>query len=170
MLSTQTYDCGDPSTVQSLYKRLGPAALGKTVRLVRRHDLAQEIVHDVFVKLWRQRLRFETEKQAFLWVYKTCHCAAIDTLRSTARRTMREARYHDEESWAAALPEFAGMSSFLTKVLTSMPAQTVQIFMYRELEGLTQDEIAELTGVSRKTVQRVLNRLVRYFAQLTQEE
>lgn len=64
-----------------LDEKLGRPALAKTMRH-RGCPAAEEILQEVFSKLWENKMKFPDLRQAFSWVYKCCTNAAIDYLRN----------------------------------------------------------------------------------------
>jgi RNA polymerase sigma factor (sigma-70 family) len=167
-LAPPAVDCSDPKTVRRLYETTGRAALSKTEHFVGRFDVAQEIVQEVFLKLWQGKHRFPTEKQAYYWVYKSCHNAGIDHLRSAAVRLERGApggegeMSLDEILPAEGKPDLADLTlkrQLVTKALAYLDEREAQILGLWVLDGMTQDEIADLLDCSRKTVNRVVQRI-----------
>src|SRR6185437_2721779 len=75
-------DSGDAAALSALYAKTGRAALAKTTALIGNRQAAEDIVQEVFSRLWTARLRFPSERAGFLWIYKSCHRAGIDYLRS----------------------------------------------------------------------------------------
>jgi RNA polymerase sigma-70 factor, ECF subfamily len=158
-------DCADPSAVRRLYEATGRAALSKTEHVVGRFDVAQEIVQEVFLKLWRDKLKFPTEKQAYAWVYKACHNAGIDHLRSAAVRLERGAPGGEGvpslEDFASAVEHMSAEDQSLRRqlvqrALVHLDEREAQVLGFWVLDGMTQDEIAEILGVSRKTIVRAV--------------
>lgn len=165
LFAAPAVDCSDQDAVQRLYKATGRAALSKAEHVVGRFDVAQEIVQEVFLKLWRDKLRFPTEKQAYYWVYKACHNAGIDHLRSAAARLEMGAPGGpgqldlDELAGAVDLADQSLKRQLVTRALAHLDEREAQILGFWILDGMTHDEIADLLGISRKTVGRVIVRL-----------
>lgn len=159
MSNAHTIDCGDPVVVDHLYRRLGPAAVSKTERLTGRLALAEEIVQDAFLKLWRAKARFRDEKQAYLWVYKTCHRAGVDHLRSAAVR--REAPGIEPDGLGSGHDaERAGIQrQQVARLLAGLGEREALVLACTAIDSLTQDETAAALGLSRRTVCRVLEGL-----------
>ena len=160
-------DCADPAAVQRLYEATGRAALSKTEHVVGRFDVAQEIVQEVFLKLWRDKLRFPTEKQAYYWIYKACHNAGIDHLRTASVRLERGAPGGegvlglDDFAAAADLGDQNLKRQLVSRALAlaKLDEREAQVLGFWVLDGMTQEEIADLLDVSRKTIGRVVQRL-----------
>lgn len=157
-------DCSDKATIDRLYSKMARAAIAKAQSVVGRGDVAAEIAHDSFIKLWQGGGQFPSEKAIYAWIFKTCHRAAIDHLRSAAHR--REDYNRDDDT---AL-DF-GVSSrsgdhgdqlmtreLVTRYLRVLKPDEAEAFLYVTLDGMTQAEVVEIMGLSRRTVQRLLER------------
>ncbi len=164
-------DCSDPEAVQRLYRTTGRAAVSKTEYLVGRFDVAQEIVQDVFLRLWQQKLRFPTDKQAYFWVYKACHNAGIDHLRSASHRLehRHEHQFFESIEHAADIGDVSLKRQLVCRLLAGLDDREAQILTFSVIDGMTQEEIAELLGLSRKTVNRVAQRLAEKLGKIKEE-
>lgn len=146
-------DASDPGVVRELYARLGRPALGKTMRLVEK-SIAEEIVHDTFVKMWQAKMVFPNLRSAYAWVYRCCTNAAIDHLRSQ-QNTDSQGETDDFVADAHDL-EFQTMAREQWKyLLMKLKPEEASLFVYRYLEGLSQEEAAEVMNISRRTVNRL---------------
>jgi len=155
--ASPTLDCANERAIETLYQKTGRAALAKLTRLVGRRDVAEEILQDVFLKLWERRPRFDDERQAYLWIYKACHNAGIDYLRSPRGR--ERIADPDEAIQAPDAIERVAQRQLVCKALAAFDPRDVAIYAYTVVDGMTQEEIADLLGLSRRTVNRVLARL-----------
>ncbi len=151
-------NCRDPDLLRRLYERTGRAALLKTARLVGRQDVAEEIVQGAFLKLWDAGLDFPSERAAYAWIYRACHNAGIDHLRAHATRfesgMAPEALAEQatgEDPWLVAADE----RQWLRERLATLGEREAQVLVYRVVDGMTQAEIAEVMGLSRKTIVRI---------------
>lgn len=160
-------DTADEGTVRMLYAKLGRPALGKTISLVGK-AAAEEIVQDVFIKLWKAKLKFPNLRSAYAWVYKCCTNAAIDFLRSRGNQT--EALQTEDgkllldtvqaEYQAGAMPDQqTEAKQALVILIRELNQDEASYFVCRQLEGLSQDEISEVMKISRRTVNRLQERV-----------
>jgi RNA polymerase sigma-70 factor, ECF subfamily len=153
-------DCRDKNTIQTLYAQTGRAALLKTARLVGRLDVAEEIVQTAFLKLWDAGLSFPDQRAAYAWIYRTCHNAGIDHIRAHATRFESGVASEQLDSFAAGVPGVLD-KRLLVERLQQLNEREAQVLAYRLMDGMTQTEIAEVMGLSRKTIVRVCAELDR---------
>ena len=160
-------DCSDRTAVHRLYQRLGRAVVHRVRRVVRRDDVAQEILQETFVRLWTAGPLFTSESSAFTWVYKTSHRLALDHLRSR----FSNSAFVDNETLAtlAGVPgtqeDEAVQQQLLHRVIGRLGDDEASFFVLKVVDQMTLEEIGTFAGVSSKTVSRVLARVDRKIAQ-----
>ncbi len=138
-----------------LYAKLGGPALAKTINLVSR-SVAEEIVQDVFTKMWQTKMIFPDLKRAYAWVYKCCTNSAIDSIRNHNNSHVELDETRSESIPATADLETNAQAHEIWKKLShTFDSDEAAVFVYRNLEGLTQDEVAEVMQISRRTVNRI---------------
>lgn len=138
-----------------LYQRLGRPALSKTLYLVGQKNVAEEIVQESFVRLWQKKPVFPSLRQAYAWVYRCCTNAAIDFLRNKSNQTVE----FDVDTILPTndldLEQRTALKQTWQQVLAALDRDEAELFVYRAIEGLNQDEVAEVMDISRRTVNRM---------------
>ena len=90
----------DEGALAELYRRHGGSLFCAALRVLSVRELAEEVVQDIFLRLWRNPERFDPARgslRAFLLA--ECHGRAVDIVRSeTARRRREESTAHAQES------------------------------------------------------------------------
>src|ERR1700693_5135720 len=77
---------GDRGALASIYQRAAAAILGVALRIVRRRELAEEVVHDAFVQIWRHAARYDPALGSGRgWVFAIVRNRALNALRDTNR-------------------------------------------------------------------------------------
>ncbi|MGU3496407.1 sigma-70 family RNA polymerase sigma factor [Xanthobacteraceae bacterium A53D] len=77
---------GDADSLRWLYDELSPQMTGVAFRLLRRRDLAEEVVHDTFVRIWEKARLFDPARgQARTWIFSILRNRALDVLRGEER-------------------------------------------------------------------------------------
>lgn len=144
--------------LRRLYDQAGRAALVKCLNLVGRTEIAEEIVQKTFCRMWEKGLCFPSERAAFAWVYKVCHGLSVDYLRSMGSH--HRSMDLDETQFVTPVPSPERIFSSrqeLACALSELSEREAQVVSLVFWESLMQDEVAELLGVSRKTVVRDLH-------------
>lgn len=140
--------------------------MAKTISLVSK-SVAEEIVQDVFAKLWQLKMQFPDLKHAYAWVYKCCTNSAIDHLRNhnnshaeltdfTQNNSLAD---HGSPSSSLDLETKTQAQQLWKHLVTVFDPEEAAVFVYRTMDGLTQDEVAEVMQVSRRTVNRIQEKI-----------
>src|SRR2546423_2034863 len=144
---------GDEAALQSLYRRYGRPIYGIGVRYLDDPDLAEDLVQDVFIKLWRRAETYAPEKGSFsAWLFTIARRSAIDLQRRRARRSaipLDEAPEpgFEDETWQQLAEDWQVVEGLLA--MDGLLREPLLLAYYR---GLTQREIADHLGVPLRTV------------------
>ncbi len=81
------------AALAEIYRRHGGAAFGLARRIVGERTLAEEVVQEVFLRLWNQPDRFDSERGSLRsYLLAQTHGRSVDLIRSEAARRAREER------------------------------------------------------------------------------
>ena len=141
------------------YREYGPVIYRRCLRLLRDREAARDATQDVFIKLLREMEKLEQRETALPWAYRvaTNHC--LNLLRDTRRRGEEPVEVHLE---LRADPKSSGFPEvqLAHAVLTRFDAQTQAIAVGVFVDGMEHEEVAEVLGISRRTVSRKLDRFI----------
>jgi len=147
--------------VAELYKLYGPAVYRRCLRLLGDKEAARDATQEVFGKLMRDVAKLEGRDTELPWIYRvaTNHC--LNFRRNAGRRgeqPMPELEIAEPESPGDldALPERQIVQQILSRFDEKTQAIAVGVFV----DGMEHEEIAEVLGISRRTVSRKLDRFV----------
>lgn len=116
--------------------------------------LAEEVVNDVFVKLWEgaNEIRIETSLQAY--IYRAVINRSLDVIDKNKRRQRRQRELSrlPEETYELREMEENELKIRLYKVIDELPEQCQKVFRMSRFEDLKQQEIADRLDISLKTV------------------
>lgn len=152
---------GDRRAFDELYHRYGGAAYGLAYRLIGQQVLAQDVVHDAFLALWRAPEAFDPARGAFRTFFLSLvHHRAVDTIRKEQRLRERGERAANLEPSAVEDPaEDVAQRDYLRvrreevrEALGSLPHDQRQVLRMAYLGGMTQAQIAERLGIPLGTV------------------
>jgi RNA polymerase sigma factor (sigma-70 family) len=152
---------GDRGAFDELYRRYSPTAYGIAYRLTGQQLLAQDVVHDAFLALWRAPEAFDATRGAFRSFFLALvHHRAVDTIRREERLRARQDRAANLEPATGEDPsERVVDEDFLTRrrsevrdALADLSAEQRQVLEMAYFAGKTQVRIAEELGIPLGTV------------------
>jgi len=149
------------ATVAGLYRVYGPLVLRRARGMLGDEQAARDAAHDVFVKVISALSEFRAEASPVTWLYRTTTNHCLNVLRSRLRRP--EVFSADEASDPVSGEAGVSVDERLTlgAVLARVPESLREIAVYYYLDQLSHEEIAQLMGLSRRTVG---NRLAEFHA------
>jgi RNA polymerase sigma-70 factor, ECF subfamily len=152
---------GDRAAFDELYRRYAPTAYGIAYRLTGQRLLAQDVVHDAFLALWRAPEAFDAARGAFRSFFLSLvHHRAVDTIRREERMRARHDRAANLEAVASEDPsESVVEEDFIVRrrrevrvALADLSADQRQVLEMAYFAGMTQVRIAEALGIPLGTV------------------
>jgi RNA polymerase sigma factor (sigma-70 family) len=139
----------DEDAFLALFARYGPPAKGLAYRLVRDAFLAEEIVQEAFLALWRDPASYREERGPFrTWLMSTVHHRAVDMVRreEAQRRRSSVAERGEVGDVAERVAEDLDTARERERVraaLEDLPAEQRRVLEMMYFEAKTQSMIAE---------------------------
>ncbi len=151
---------GDEEAFRSLFRRYGSIAKALAARVVRQPFLAEEIVQEAFLSLWRDPGSYREERGSFrAWLLSAVHHRAVDVVRreETQRRRAREGEAEPVTGIdvAETVVEEVGTEQSraqLRAALKEIPAEQRQVLEMMYFEGKTQVRVSDELGLPLGTV------------------
>lgn len=153
----------DPASLRHLYERLAPQMIGVALRMLRRRDLAEEVVHDTFVRVWERARSFDPERgEPASWIFAILRNRTLDVLRGEARTELVEDfepyALADETQGAEDAMGALSRSGALRQCLERLEPQRRQAIVLAYTRGLTHGELAGRLGLPLGTVKSWIRR------------
>ena len=80
---------GDRQALKSLYDAIAPRLFAILVRMVRRREIAEDLLQDTFVTIWKKAHQFDSRRgNARAWLFSMTRRKAIDRLRVANRESL----------------------------------------------------------------------------------
>jgi RNA polymerase sigma-70 factor (ECF subfamily) len=122
----------------------------------------EDLVNDVFLKLWNRRQVFEDVRHLKDFLYKSTRNACFDTIKRTLHSKERQAVFLETQAeWETAADlEMIRLEVFreLYHEINQLPEQCGKIIRMGYIDGLKNDEIARQLGLSVQTVKNQKSR------------
>jgi RNA polymerase sigma-70 factor (ECF subfamily) len=121
---------GEAAALETLYARVAPILLAILMRMLKRRDLAEDVLQDVFVKVWQQASQFDPIRgRPLAWLVSMARYRAIDL-----QRAARPAVALSEVSLVLAYEE--GLTHSEIARVMGEPLGTVKSWVRRSLLAL----------------------------------
>ncbi|PKB17608.1 RNA polymerase sigma factor [Flavobacterium sp. 5] len=124
--------------------------------LVKNIYSAEDIVQNVFIKVWEQRTRLKSDHAIKSFLYKLVYNEFIDLYRKNQSLFSLEKSYYDALNSIVQEDDSESFQRLLNVVnneIQNLPTKCKEVFILSKKEGLTNIEIAEHLDVSIKTVE-----------------
>lgn len=147
---------GEPQALHSLLKLFYSPLCLFAERLVKDRLAAEDIVGESFIKLWNKRNDFETLQNTKAFLYITTRNACLNLLKQTHRDNLskKQLAYLTGEREEYILNEMvrAEVLQEIMQAIENLPEQCGKVLKLGYLEGLKNQEIADLLKISVHTV------------------
>jgi RNA polymerase sigma-70 factor (ECF subfamily) len=120
------------------------------------HDIAEDIVQNVFIRTWKKRDRLKTDFSIKSFLYKSVYNEFIDQYRKQKFVLALEKKYIDALSNIVEEEDEKSLDRLIALVkqeIQHLPNKCKKTFLLSKEDGLTNIEIAEYLDVSIKTVE-----------------
>ncbi len=149
----------DPQAIRLLYDDLGNRLFRLAYAIVRSKEVAEEIIGDVFLKVWQKRSEMASVENLRLYLYVTTRNCCFSYLRKTNSQpaafsfeALYQPYYHFDKS-PEELMITREILQTINETINNLPAKCKLVFKLAKEDGLKHKEIAELLDISIKTVE-----------------
>ena len=149
---------GDEAAIEGLYQRYGGACFALARRILGDAQLAEDVVQQVFLALWKGSGYDPARGAVSTWLLSMTHHKAVDSVRREGARRRRMAGEQAMLELEAAGPgpdevAWSRLRAELTRdALRQLPAEQREVLLLAYYGGYTQREIADMTGLPLGTV------------------
>jgi RNA polymerase sigma-70 factor (ECF subfamily) len=172
------YLAGDRHAFEILVDRYQRRLLNFVYRTIGDRERAEDLVQEVFIRVHRHMHRFDQTKKFSTWIYTIASNLAKNELRNRSRNPLvlfqtirkdqdgdqRPLQFEDTHSRPDDLYRKRHLRELVGWAVAQLPEHHRIVFVLRELEGKTYEEIAEITDCNLGTVKSRLNRARARFA------
>lgn len=171
---------GERQAFQILVERYESRLLNFVYRTIGDRERAEDLVQETFIRVYRHLHRFDMSKKFSTWIYTIASNLAKNELRNRSRNPVvlfqaiknnweadhRPLQWEDHRQRPDDLYRKRHLREVIEQAIQQLPEHHRVVFVLREMEGRTYEEIAEITGVNLGTVKSRLNRARNNFASI----
>lgn len=160
---------GDESAFVELYNRYKLRIAGNLVKLLKSEELAEELLQDLFLKIWDTRAQLDPDKSFRSYLFRVSENMVMDVFRKAARdkklqailMSLQTEYYSHIEEDIIELQE----NRLLENAIALLPPQRRQVFTLCKLEGKSYKEVSEILDISPSTINDHLYKANRFLKQ-----
>lgn len=174
------YLAGQPRAFDALVDRYQNRLLNFIYRTVGDRERAEDLVQEAFIRVHRHIARFDDRKKFSTWIYTIASNLAKNELRNRSRNPLvlfqtmtqgwddeeRPLEFEDSSLRPDDLYRKRHVRELVEQTVAQLPEHHREVFVLRELEGRSYEEIADITHCNLGTVKSRLNRARSSFAEL----
>jgi len=143
----------DPVAIAHIYDTYGAAVYGAVLRIVINKELAQQVMQDTFLKVWRYGAHYDESKgQVFTWVLNIARNTAIDATRTPHFRNSKKTVNLDSLAHTAGDDTINSDSIGMNEVVQKMEEKHKVLIDLIYMKGYTHQEASDATGMPIGTV------------------
>lgn len=171
---------GEERAFSELVERYQVRLLNFIYRTIGDREKAEDLVQEVFIRVYRHLHRFDRSKKFSTWVYTIASNLAKNELRNRSRNPLvlfqtitknwqdeeRPLQFEDTGNRPDDLFRKRDVRQKVEQAVEMLPEHHRNVFVLRELEGKSYEEIAEITQTNLGTVKSRLNRARNSFAEI----
>ena len=165
---------GDKLEFEKLFRSSYVSLVRYAKTILKDHDSAEEIVQDLFFRLWQDRGNLTIESSLNGYLFRAVHNRSLHFIehQKVVDRHAGEIAASAEQT-AEPVTEaiyYSELQSKVAKVLDRLPERCSVIFRMSRFEGLKYNEIAEKLSVSLKTVEANMGKALKEFRKALAEQ
>lgn len=143
----------DEKAISLLYDNYADTLYGVAYKVVKDEDLAQDVVQESFVKIWKKSDSYDpTKAKLFTWLFRITRNTAIDKLRSISTKSDKEIQIDVSDVYNLGVqsikPEFLDVKENMGKLEPKYRIVLEALFF----EGMTQQEASDELDIPLGTI------------------
>lgn len=148
-----------------IFKEYYPFLCSFAKKYVHDIDACKDIVHNVFLNLWQKQDSIDLDQPIKPYLFKSVHNRCLNYLRDQKKIVRHDLVTNSEEVPAYIesrdFLEESELQSRILQALENLPEKCRKIFHKNRFEGKKYSEIAELEGISVKTVEAQMSKALK---------
>ncbi len=162
---------GDQEALKELYQHFGDRIFNTILSYLKNDEDAKEVLQDVFVTVYHTAAKFQFNSSVSTWIYRIAVNKSLDFLRNKSaqkRQGVFTSIYkkdsgkllHDSPDFThpGVKLENQEHAKFLFKAIESLSENQKTAFILTQVDGMSQNEVAEIMQQTRKSVESLVQR------------
>lgn len=143
----------DKKAISLLYDYYSDALYGVILKIITDEDIAQDVLQESFVKIWRNSKKYDSSKaRLFTWLYRIAYNTAIDKVRSLKNKSGKEVQIETSSVYKITSNELNQDVLDIKKHLNNLEEKYQIVINALFFEGMTQQEASEELNIPLGTI------------------
>ncbi len=155
---------GDKKSFEALFSLYYDVLCNFAYLFVQDHQVSEEAVSDVFVNIWHKKEKIDIHLNVKAYLYKSTKNAVLSYTRKQKLDTVNIEEYQDSKN--TETPETlllkAEKTDHLHQIINTLPKKAGLVFRMHKVDQMKYREIAEILGISEKTVENHMGNSIRH--------
>ena len=155
---------GAQQAYREIVRRYQQPVFSLIMHMVRERTVAEDVTQEAFAKAFAALRSYDSARKFSSWLFKIAHNHAIDWLRRTRPDLISLEASAEADSWAAdvrspeEIAERAELADAMRAALNRLRIEYREALVLRYQEGLSQQEVADVMGITEGTAKTYLHR------------
>jgi RNA polymerase sigma-70 factor (ECF subfamily) len=146
----------DEHAFEQLFLNYSPQIYKKLLKLVKQEAVAEELLQDVFVRIWEKRKEIDVDKSFRSYLYRIAQNLVTDLFRRAAfdRKMLADLINNSTEIYDPVEDAYTQKdhAAILKEIIDVLPAQRKRVYTLVKIDGKSYEEAAALLGISTSTI------------------
>jgi RNA polymerase sigma-70 factor (ECF subfamily) len=161
---------GDMRAFDEIYDLYSHKLFSFVFKILKDDDEAEDIVQEVFVKIWESREKLGDYKLLNSYIFTIAYNNSIDLIRKRINSSkylehLKNSSINQENTPFISELEYDELSIKMEKLISNLPERQQQVYLLHREKGLSYSEIAEQLGISKNTVENHMVKALKYLRQ-----
>lgn len=154
----------DIQEIEALYNKYSHAIYRRAMKFMRNEEEAIEVMQEVFVRAIQYGSGFRGESSPYTWLYRIATHLCLNKIRHNKVTKLSDEPFSEGTFNFGKDPErqFVNQKSFY-KIYDQLSEEERTIISCYFMDGMTQEQVADFLGLSRKTIYHRLNDITAKF-------
>ena len=153
----------DPRGLELLFKEYYAFLVRTAIYITNDQEVAEDLSQDVFIKFWEMRTQLPEIQNVKAYLTRMVRNSALDHVDKHHSQAMKLANYlyFEDQLTELTLEQNDNLGKEISAAIAKLPPKCRLIFSMNRLEGLTNDEIADYLGISKRTVETQISKALK---------
>ena len=144
---------GNKIAINLLYENYADALLGVIKKVIKDNDLAQDVLQETLIKVWKKGNSYNPEKsKLFTWLYRIAYNSAIDKIRSVNNKTAKEVQIENSNVYKLTIKSLNEDVLDIKKHLHTLDTKYQEVINALFFDGMTHQEASDELSIPLGTI------------------